>query len=390
MPLPIITFNVATDGLNRLAAAIEKTPGFVLTGTSVVDNVTIGQTYQIFSLAEAEALGIEAVGDNAFAHAQISSFYEIAGNGTALWFMLVSDATTMEDMADVNLDYAKKLVADAAGEIRVMGLLRKTTGDETIVEGIDEDSKLAVIKAQQLAEFFELKYMPFRVLVSGNSFSGTPSDLLDYNESDFNKVAMLIANVDGSQEACIGLALGRLAAIPSQRSIARVKDGPVDDLSGFFTNGNPIESLSDAWVAIANKGYIFLRTFVGRSGYYFSDDSTLTNLSDDFSALGRGFVMDEAILIAYDQMVEELSDEVPLTEAGNIHPAIVKSWQNKVATQITGLMVDEGKLSGVEVFIDENQNIIQDDQLVMSIFLLPIGYAKKIEVNIGFTTQINA
>ncbi|MGC1471543.1 MAG: DUF2586 family protein [Psychroserpens sp.] len=390
MPLPTITFNIASNGLNRLAPAIEKTPGIVITGATVADNVTLGQSYQIFSLAEAEALGIEEVGTNNFAHAQIKSFYGEAGTGTELWLMLVSDATTMEDMADVNESYAKKLITDAAGEIRVLGLVRKTAGTETIVDGIDEDSKLAVIKAQELAEYFETKYMPIRVLVSGNLFTGVPADLANYNESNFNKVAMLIANVDGSNEAAIGLALGRLAAIPSQRNIGRVKDGPVEEIAGYFTNGETIESLSDAWDSIHDKHYIFLRTFIGRSGYYFSDDVTLTSLQNDFSALGRGFVMDEAVIIAYDQMVEELGDEVPLTEAGQIHPAIIKSWQSKVETQISGLMVDEGKLSGVSVFIDENQNILQTDRLVMLINLQPVGYAKNIEVNIGFTTQINA
>lgn len=389
MGLPSITFNIATDGLNRLAEAINKTPGIVLTGATVVNKVTVGESYQIFSLKDAENLGIEEAGTNAFAHKQIKDFYTEAGTGNPLWFMLVSDATTMEDMGDVNEDYAKKLINDASGKIRVLGLVRKSSGGETITEGLDEDAKLAAIKLQALAEYFELKYMPFRFIISGNSFSGVPADLFDYQTAAYNKGHMLIANNDGSPEASVGLELGRYAKIPTQRSGARVKDGPIEPIAAYFTNGQSVESLTDAWDAIHDKGYTFMRTFAGRSGYYLTDDRTLTKIEDDFSALARGFAMDEALLISYDALVEELSDEVPLTEAGQIHPAIIKSWQNKVETQLNGLMVAEGKLSNVKVFIDENQNILQADRLVVTIQLQPVGYAKFIEVNIGFTTQIN-
>ena len=47
MALPKITFNIATDGLDRNSDAIEKVPGFVLTGNTVADKVTIGKSYQI-------------------------------------------------------------------------------------------------------------------------------------------------------------------------------------------------------------------------------------------------------------------------------------------------------------------------------------------------------
>lgn len=389
MGLPTITFNIATDGLDRLADAVQKIPALVITGATVVDKVTLGESNQVFSLKDAEALGIEETGVNAFAHKHIKAFYKEAGSGTPLWFMLVSDATTLEEMGDVNENYAKKLILDAAGKVRALGLVRKSTGSETITEGLDADAKLAVIKLQALAEYFELKYMPFRFLISGNSFNGTQADLFDYQTANYHKGHMFIANTDGSSEASIGLELGRYAKIPTQRSGARVKDGPIEPITAYFTNGEPVESLIDAWDAIHDKGYTFLRTFPGRSGYYLTDDRTLCPIENDFGALARGFVMDEALLISYDVLIDELSNEVPLTDAGQIHPAIVKSWQAKVEKQLIGLMVSQGKLSNVKVLIDKNQNILQTDKLIVNIQLQPVGYAKYIEVNIGFITQIN-
>ncbi|MDV6170232.1 DUF2586 family protein [Flavobacterium sp. DG1-102-2] len=390
MSLPNITFNIAKDGLGQSQADIQKIPGMVLTGATVAGagKVTIGNSYQIFSLPEAVALGIDETGTNAFAYRHIKAFYDMAKTGAELWFMLAGAAVTMEDMADKEKLFGAKLLADAGGKVRVLGLLKKSGAAEVITNGLDADAHLAAIKAEALAADFSTRYNYVRILISGNKFSGTIADLKDYDTEAFNHVAMLIGNTDGSKEASIGLILGRLASIPSQRKLSRVKDGPVDNLQAYFTNGNPVESLATGWNAIHDKHYIFLRSFSGRSGYYFTSDCTLTATSDDFNSLARGLVMDEAVLLAYNTLVEELSDEVPVTQEGTIHPAIIKTWQQNVDGEIRNLMVAEGKLSDVKVFIDANQNILTTGNFNVGLQLLPVGYSDYIIVNIGFTTNI--
>lgn len=387
MSLPNIKFNVSKNGLGRLVAQVEKIPAMILFGITVEgdDKVTEGQSYQIFSLPEAETLGIEAAGDNEFAHKQISDFYKIAGAGAELWFMITQDG--MHRMAELENDYATKLLSDAKGKIRVIGLAdvqEYPGGDEALNTNVIQ----TVINAQALCEDFEKRYNHVRAVVSGNYFTGNVADLRDYSLDDYNKVSILLSNNDGSNQASIGLLLGRIASIPTQRKISRVKDGPIEPLNAYFTNGAPVETLATAWDAIHNKGYIFLRSFANRSGYYFSSDKTLTKPNDDFNTLARGLVMDEAILICYDTMVEELSDEVPATESGKIHPAIVKGWQNAIERQINGLMVNVGKLSAVRAFIDENQNFLSTDNIDIQLQLLPVGYSDYITVNIGFTTNL--
>jgi hypothetical protein len=390
MSLPNITFNIASNGLGRLLANIQKIPGLVVTGVTVAgaNKVTAGNSYQIFSLPEAVALGIEETGTNAFAYKQIKDFYDEAGEGAELWLMVVVAATTMEQMTSLTENYAKKLVNDAGGRIRVLGIAKKSGASETITEGLDGDAHLAAIKAQALSEDFASKYMPIRTIIAGNKFDGMPANLKDHTASKLPRVAILLSNNDASKDAAIGLALGRIASIPVQRKINRVKDGPIVAQNACFTNGSPVESLMPAWNSINDKGYIFLRSFAGRTGYYFTGDPTLTAVNDDFSSLARGFVMDKAVLLAYNKLVDELSDEVPVTASGTIHPAIIKAWQNNVDREIRGLMVNNGELSDVQVFIDENQNILTTGKLEVGIKLLPVGYADYITVNIGFTTSL--
>lgn len=387
MALPKIIFTIGNGNLGRLGSEVRKTPSLILTGNTVSDGVQLGKAYQIFSLQDAIDLGIKKDGDNAFAYKHILQFYSQVGNGS-LWFMLVSDGTSLTEMADVNGEYAPTLIGAAKGSIRVLGLVKKPTEEPTISEGMDADVKAGVVKLQALAEHFAERYMPFRAIVSANNFSSTPSELFDFNTANYNRVAVLLSNTDGEKDAAIGLALGRLASIPVQRNIGRVKDGAVEQIAAYMTDGKPVSDYTNAWEAIHNKGYIFLRSFAGRAGFYFSDDPTATKEQDDFKPLANGFVMDKAILIAYNALIDELSDDILLSDDGTIHPAIIKSWQNKIENQIDGAMTDNGEISGVKVFIDHNQDILSKGKMEVSISLLPVGYAKRIEVLIGFTTKL--
>lgn len=389
--IPNISFNISSNGLGLPQAEIQKIPGFVLTGATVAgaNKVTVGNSYQIFSLEEAVNLGITEGGTNDFAYKQIKQFYDEAKKGAELWFMLVASTITMEDQADITKDYARKLLSDAKGKIRVLGLLKKSGAAETITEGVDADVHLAVVNAQALAQDFADRFYPVRVLISGNKFSGVVADLKDYATTNFNKVSILLANTDGSKEAAIGLALGRLASTPTQRKLSRVKDGAVEPFAAYFTNGATVSTLDTAWDAIDNKNYIFMRSFANLSGFYFTGDKTLTMPTDDFSSLARGLVMDEGVLLAYTTLVQELSDEVPVTPSGTIHPAITKGWQNAIEAQIQSNMVEAGKLSGVRAFIDENQNVLQTNNVNVALQLLPVGYSDFITVNIGFTTTLD-
>lgn len=388
--IPNITFNISTNGLGLSQAEIQKIPGIILTGVTVSGSgkITAGNSYQIFSLEEAENLGVTEGGTNDFAFKHLKAFYDQAKKGAELWLMLVPSTVTMEDQADLTKDYARKLLSDAKGKIRILGLLKKSGTTETITDGLDADTHLAVVKAQALAQNFADRFYPVRIVISGNKFSGIVSDLKDYSTSNFNKVSILISNTDASKEAAIGLALGRLASTPTQRKLSRVKDGAIEPNNAYFTNGSTVATLDSAWNAIDNKKYVFLRSFPNLSGFYFSGERTLTGAIDDFNSLARGLVMDEAVLMAYTTLVQELSDEVPVTESGTIHPAILKGWQNAVEKDIKTNMVEEGKLSGVRAYIDENQNVLQTNNVNVELQLLPVGYADFITVNIGFTTTL--
>lgn len=388
--IPNIVFDIASDGLGQTQADIRKVPGLIITGQTVAGegNVQVEKSYQIFSLPQAQAKGITSDGPNAFAWKHISDFYKKANPGAELWFMLIEGETLMSEALDLQGELASKLLSDAKGNIRVLGVVTKADAQAPIEGALEADTALAVVNAQALADSFTQRYRPLRIVLSGNRFSGEVADLIDYSQTDHNRVAISIVNNDGAPEASIGMLLGRLASIPVQRKLHRVKDGPVEEFGAYFTNGAPIESLDVALNAIHAKNYIIMRSFTGRAGYYFANDVTLTRAQDDFKTLSRGFVMDKILIISYNKMVEFLSDEVPVTPAGKIPAALIKSWQNAIDREIRTLMVETGELSDVKIFIDENQPILTTNELQVQTQALPVGYAEYIKNIIGFTTSI--
>lgn len=385
MALPKVIFEISSNGLNKASSEVAKTPGLMITGSAVAGTLELSKAYKLYSLKDAEALGITETGSNAFAWKQVNDFYTQAGTGSILWLMLVAAGTTMASMADKD-SLAGQFVNDAAGAIRVLGLVKEAQAAPTLDGGMDEDVAEAVMVAEELGQYCQENYRPLRVVVSGNNFSGTVADLTDYSTTDYPHVGIYLANNDGGKVADIGALLGRIASIPVQRSIARVKDGAVEDDAAYLTSGEPVDTYADKWDILHDMNYIFLRSFAGRSGFYFSDDNTLAGADNDFNTLARGMVMDEATIIAYDVMVEELSDEVPMTEAGKIHPAVIKSWQANLERGLDA-MVSAGKLSSADVLIDADQNVLVTDQVIVQVALQPVGYAKKIIVQIGFTTK---
>ncbi|MDB0601076.1 DUF2586 family protein [Tenacibaculum maritimum] len=386
--LPKVTINVNNDRLGGSTQTADGIAAMVLTGASVTGKVQVGETIQVFSLNDAKAKGISETGTNAYAYKQVKQFYDEAKDGAELWLMLVAATVTMEDMADPTKAYAKKVLDDAKGTIRLLGLSRKSAIGVTVANGLDADVDKAVTKAQLLIKGYESKYKEASVIVDGKDFNGNVGDLKNYKEASNEFVSVLTANTDKSKNAAVGLLLGRLAKDPVMRNPARVKSGALPVTEGYFTNGEPIESIEDSWDAIHDKGYIFLRSFVGRAGYFFTDAPTCTVASNDLNDVPRVRTIYKARRIAYNTFVNELLDEIPLERNGKIAPAIIKSWQALVDNAISTQMTQNGEISGVRTSIDPNQDVLGTNQIKVTLSILPVGTAKYITVALGFTTRL--
>ena len=146
---------------------------------------------------------------------------------------------------------------------------------------------------------------------------------------------------------------------------------------------------------IHDLGYIVPRCYVGKAGYYWSDDKLATSASDDYSTIARRRTIDKAYRIAYKTLVEEVSEEVPVSSEGKLAAYHCKGIETMVESAVTAQMTSEGNLGndpddprdlGVKCHIDPNQNILATSRLEISLKVKPCGYSKYIDVKLGFKT----
>jgi hypothetical protein len=396
--LPTIQITFENGALGSVSPSADGVTGLVITA-SAEGNFALGEVYLLRRAEDLATLGATAT-TNSFLCRHVEEFYAEAGTGAELWLMGV--ANTVSQSASVNKanDYAKKLIQSANGRIRALGVaFHPASGyTPTITDGVDSDLWASLSKAQDLAKWAtETLYAPLFVVVEGRHWSGSATALKDLSTFSYNRVGVMLGDTEAasgaSSGAAIGLLLGRIARIPVQRHIGRVRDLALNTLTAFV--GATLPENADV-ETIHDKGYITFRTFVGKSGYFFTDDSLATAVSDDYRSIARRRTVDKAYRIAYSTLIEFLNDEIAVTTSGELVPALVKSWESEVESAIVNQMTVEGNLSsdpddpadrGVKCYIDSAQNTVATGKIEITLKVKPYGYAKYIDVQLGFLIE---
>ncbi len=174
-----------------------------------------------------------------------------------------------------------------------------------------------------------------------------------------------------------------LAIGPVQRKISRVKSGALPFIQPYLSDGTKVQEVSGLG-SIHDKGYIVMRSFTTRSGFYFSGDPTATVSTDDYSFVVRRAVINKMIRIATDVYINELDDEILVTDDGKLHPGLISDWEGKIENQIEELMVVPKNLSGFSAYINPDQNVISSNKVIVKLRPIPVGYSSEIEIILGF------
>jgi hypothetical protein len=397
--LPRVKILFENGALGSVAPGADGVAGLVCTGTTVVSGLQLATAYVFRKLDDLVVLGVtDSVADaNAFLYRQVKEFYDEAGEGAELWLSAFPNTVKQSDMVDVTQSNAKALILAAQGRIRVLAVAFEPAAGytPTITNGLDGDLVPAMLKAQALGEWAtNTLYAPLFTILEARHFNGTATALTDLATYSYNRVGVMLGDTqDSSNGAAIGLLLGRIARIPVQRHIGRVKDLALKTITAFVGNKKP--ELADV-DTINDKSYITFRTFTGKAGYFFSDDSLATAVADDYRSIARRRTIDKAYRIAYLTLIEFLNDEIPVTNAGTIVPAMAKSWESEVVTAIVNQMTSEGNLGvdttdpadkGVKCYIDYDQDVVSTSKVEISLKVKPYGYAKYIDVKLGFLVE---
>lgn len=385
--LPHVKINFENGRLGSVAPSADCVVGLVCNAVGVDGKLTLEKPYILYRTEGLEDLGVTSTINDVNAHLYkvVKDFYAQAGDGAELWLLPVASGKKQSEVLEV----AKEFVKKANGRLRFLAIA-VSQDDLTIENGLDKDVMVAAAAAQELGEWATNSlYAPLVVLLETKGVSDdTIVDMPDLTEQGYNRVGILVGDTSqNSTGAAMGVLAGKIASCPVQRHIGRVRDGALAMNTCYI--GSKDATVADI-ETLNNKGYITFRTFVGKSGYFFTDDCLATAVADDYRSIACRRTVDKAYRIAYSTMLNHLGDEIPVTDEGTLVPSLCKAWEAELVSAIASQMTANGELgadptndTGVKCYVDYNQRVLATSGIEMDLSIKPYGYAKYIKVKLG-------
>ena len=157
---------------------------------------------------------------------------------------------------------------------------------------------------------------------------------------------------------------------------------------GVLTNATKYASLNSTQIdTLDDKGYIFLCRYVGYEGHvFFNGDTTCSD--GDYRTIARNRVINKSrrgVRLALLKYVNSPIKVDPTT--GLLSTTQIAIFRNLVAN-VLNMMVTANEVSGIgNINIPADQNILQNDRLMISYTLVPVGTAKEIKVTEGLVLK---
>ena len=388
-----VSFIKGKGGLGRPILGEDHISGMVFySGTLPAGFSTSDRIKQIFSVEQAEQLGIaKASTTTGIMHYHISEFFRVQNSGATGLYVGVfavpggaydfAEVTTLRDFAEGKIRQVGVYVTSVAfASSQVTSLQAIATASGTAKKPISN-----IVYAPDISGTTDLATLPdLRLLTASNV-------TVCIGQDAGNEGAALYATATKSI-TCMGALLGAISLAKVSESIAwvgkfNVAATELDKIA--FANGTLFKTLTDAAVdAINTKGYVFLRKLVGIDGSYFNDSFTSTTITSDYATIENNRTIDKAIRNIRTALLPDLNRPLFVDSAGKLANETIEYFSTLSGRPLEQ-MKNERDLSEFKVTIDPNQNVLSTSKLVVAVQLVPVGVARAIEVNIGFTVKIS-
>ncbi len=389
--LPRIKIQFLNGQLGTVGESPDGLFGLVCGAAAVTKTLELGKAYTLHTFDELATLGVTSE-NNPRLYKHVQDFYTEAEEGTKLIIFPVDKAKTFTELCDKNTGVIKELITAENGALR--GIFVAGDGREATVttNGLDNDLFTALPKAQQLAEWATVSlYAPLFIILEGRGYKG--GVVKDLHKETYNRVGVLIGDtVKASEGAAVGLMAGRLATLPVQRNIARVKNGALKPIT-MFLGEKPVEENASAVSDLYDAGYITPRKYVGKAGYFFTDDRLACEQTDDYAHITARRTIDKAYRIAYTALLDLMMDELAVNDDGTLRHGIIMAWQQMVENAVNRAMTAAGELSadengaGCKAYIDPKQDVLSTSKIELVLKVRPFGYARYVDVKLGFQVE---
>ena len=354
----------------------------------------------VSTIDKAEELGITA-DDSKWAvrmmHYHLSEAFR-ANNGISLYVGIFSKPETLT-FAEI-----KTMQNFANGRIRQVGVW---CGDTTLaaeqLTALQAIGELLRSQAAPLSILFAPKVanhaaMPQNLAVSYDRVSVViaQAGIDPQSDAEPETGAALYAQTgaDGNSGhasvSCLGLLLGQLSAASVQESVSWVKKFPSGISVPAFGDGVLVRSVDKAVLEQldANR-YLFLAPIVGIAGSYWNDNHNMTSAISDYNAIERVRTMDKAERGIRTYLTPELGGNVYIdATSGKLQPYTVEHLET-TANKALEDMEKAGELSGYQVKIDPEQDVLSTSTVEVVIKNVPVGVIRRMRVKIGYVKKID-
>lgn len=180
-------------------------------------------------------------------------------------------------------------------------------------------------------------------------------------------------------------AVARLCAVPLHVDAGRVKDGSLPATGTSATDGKVYHDERNNPGLDASR-FMTARTLIGRPGLFIMNPKLMSPPGSDFTDLQYGFVIDKTCKLTREVMLNYLSAEVRLDRAtGFILEKDAAAIEARLLSTLRDGLIATGHASAVSVEVSRVDNISSTKTISVTVRVLPLGYAKTININVAFT-----
>lgn len=377
----------------------------------------LGTSVKLIQPSDADALGFTAAYDitnKVLIRYHIDEFFRINPEGV-LWLQVVAQTTTLTQMADKTLNFAKKLVNDSLKAVKTIGLVRNPAVGyiSTLTGGLDNDVNTAIPKAQELVDDFATQNVYINsIVIEGREVNGVIGSIGDQRTAASPNVHVAIlqdkdvANLDAlfAKHAAVGTLLGSIGIRRVEEDYGTINVAnnpdkgavsyPLNDaatakwLNPAISSGTLVSALTVAEVkTLKDRAYIFADSYPEFEGVYLVGSAACTALTSDFAYGVITRVWNRGARIFIKKIIPKMNSTVETDANGFISSITAASWKEDVNNPRNGLgtLVVDGHAQETDAFIPPNQPIVTNSTVDMQMSIKTFAYARKITGTLSVT-----
>lgn len=392
-----VDFIIGNGGLGRTNPSTDVVAGLVFNGIAVVGGLQLKTPYKLRSIEDAIALGINSqydVTNSLTVYSHLATHFRISPK-SPIWIYAMAQSVAYDEMVDPLDQHSAIALIRHASEIDHLGVNYQPATpvtDFTATAG-------AIANAQALAELAFEEKKPCVIVLEGKGFDWSVASTLRTLNSEYVSVVVGQLQDDNLEfddtGAAIGAALGVLSNAKVNECVGWV--GKFDVLSAStsdikISNQSVSGILPSVLEDLDDRGYIFLKTYPGKTGYFFNDSHTATVGTSDFATIENVRTVNKAVRLLYQALLPFVNSPVVInTTTGQISAETVANWEAVGNKAITSMFQNQ-EISGPDpqgptppVQINPEQDVLSTSEVQVQLNIVPTGTARMITVYVGFT-----